>query len=141
MAAGGWQTAAAALAILTPLVVVPLTVITFHLRGLREHQLGRYADFARKLEVLETTVRHLNEELSAVQRNYTTKEEWLREVMWARGRIETLSDSMTRVEIELEPRAAPLATAEGTARTVSQIGQRLEGVNGAAVADTGRGKE
>ena len=144
MAVSGWETAAAALAILTPLVAVPLTVITFYLKGLREQQAGRYADLAQRVEVLGATMRQLGEEVSGVQRNYTTKEEWLREGMWARGRIEKLRASMTRVETELDGLTTLLATAERTARTVSLIGERpgaADDVDGAGTGEGRRGKE
>lgn len=86
------------LAILTPLVAVPLTVITFYLRSLREHQMARHADFARRFDLAEAAVAELRKTLGEFERDYTTKEEWLRECMLARRTLEQLSETTVRIE-------------------------------------------
>ena len=121
----GWEMTAVLLAILTPLVGVPLTVITFYLKGLREHQVGRFSDLSQRVEVLEASVRRVGDEVAAMQRDYATKEEWLRESMWARGQIERLSVSMTRAETELDRMDALMASVERTGRLVASIGERV----------------
>lgn len=86
------------LAILTPLVAVPLTVITFYLRSLREHQLSRHADFARRFDLAEAALAELRKTLGEFERDYTTKEEWLRECMLARRTLEQLRETTVRIE-------------------------------------------
>jgi hypothetical protein len=86
------------LAILTPLVAVPLTVITFYLRSLREHQLSRHADLAHRFDLAEAAVAELRKTLVEFERDYTTKEEWLRECMLARRTLEQLSETTVRIE-------------------------------------------
>ena len=44
------------LAVLTPLVAIPLTVITFYLRSLREHLLTSHVELARRTERTESRV-------------------------------------------------------------------------------------
>ena len=44
------------LAVLTPLVAVPLTVITFYLRSLREHQVTWHSELVRRFETVEASV-------------------------------------------------------------------------------------
>ncbi len=97
-----WPTAAALVAVSAPLVAVPLTVVTFHLRTLREHQTSRQNELARRLEVLEGTVGGAQQTLVEMQRDYTTKEEWLRESMAARHQLEKLLAAVTRLETEID---------------------------------------
>ncbi len=47
------QTAGPLLTVLTPLVAVPLTMITFYLRSLREQQSERQASLSRRLDSLD----------------------------------------------------------------------------------------
>jgi hypothetical protein len=86
------------LTILTPLVAVPLTVITFYLRSLREHQVSRHADLARRVEVAESNLSELRQMLAEFERDYTTKEEWLRECMLARRSLEHLHEAAVRMD-------------------------------------------
>jgi len=119
---GGWEHAAILLAVLAPLAGVPLTVIVFYLKGLSEQQRSRSADFAARLAVLDSAVERLRAAVCALRRDYATKEEWLRECMWARGQVERMSGMLIRVEVEL----AQLAAALGTARQeIESTGTRL----------------
>jgi hypothetical protein len=86
------------LTILTPLVAVPLTVITFYLRSLREHQVSRHADLARRVEAAESNLSELRRMLAEFERDYTTKEEWLRECMLARRSLEHLNEAAVRTD-------------------------------------------
>ncbi len=90
------------LTILTPLVAVPLTVITFYLRSLREHQISRHADLARRVETSETALAELRRTLVDFERDYTTKEEWLRECMLARRSLEQLNEAAVRMETTVQ---------------------------------------
>jgi len=85
--------------ILTPLVAVPLTVITFYLRSLREHQLSRYAELARRIEQVEGGRADMLGQIKNFERDYATKEEWLRECMHARSRLDQLADGALRMEM------------------------------------------
>jgi len=69
------ESAGTLLAVLTPLVAVPLTVITFYLRSLREHQLTWHSDLLRRIEAAETVTSELRERLSDFERDYTSKQE------------------------------------------------------------------
>ncbi len=97
-----WTSVAAALAILVPLVAVPLTVITFYLKGLRDQQTDRYGDLAHRVALADAARQRLHDDLVDLRRDYTTKEEWLRESMWARGQIEKLRAAASRTEALLE---------------------------------------
>ena len=92
------ESTAALLAVFTPLVVVPLTVITFYLRSIHERQLEGQEDFTRRVNAVESTVADLRGMLREFERDYTTKEEWLRECMQARRVHERLSAVTVRVE-------------------------------------------
>ena len=89
------------LAVLTPLVVVPLTVITFYLRALRDHQISRHAELVRRMESVEASAGDIRKTLSELERDYTTKEEWLRECMYARRALGQLSEAAVRMETTL----------------------------------------
>ncbi len=127
-----FETAATVIAVLAPLVGVPLTVITFYLRGLREQQVGRLADLSQRVDLLEASVNRLAGDLTDIRRDYATKEEWLRESMWARGQIEKLCQSMARAETELDGMAALATTVERTVRRAGALPQRpaQNGANG-----------
>jgi hypothetical protein len=92
----------------------------FHLRGSREHQSARYADLTRRADMLEASVRRLSDDHTAFQRDYTTKEEWLRECMWSRGRIDQLSALATRVELAMERVSAARAPGDGMPVTAGE---------------------
>lgn len=85
-----WESAQVLVAALAPLVAVPLGVITFYLRSLHEYQIHRHAELVRRFELMEKQSSDLARALSGFEREYTTKEEWLRECMYARGRMERL---------------------------------------------------
>jgi len=106
------------LTVLTPLVAVPLTVITFYLRSLREHQVTWHAESIRRIEANEIGLRDLRKSMSEFERDYTGKEEWLRESIGARHQIEQLKEAVIRMESALEarferetPRAVPMDAA------------------------------
>jgi hypothetical protein len=102
-----WTTAAIFVAVLAPLVGVPLTVFTFHLKSLREQQLLRLTALDRRLDLIGGAVRRLREELNSLRRDAATKEEWLRESLWARSEIERLVVALARVETACLPGVAP----------------------------------
>jgi hypothetical protein len=126
----GWSGIAALLGVLTPLIGVPLAVITFYLKGLREQQSASRADLEARHHLLDDGLRLVREELAVLRRDYATKEEWLRESMWARARIERLASAATRCAVELERLAAAPVTAERAARAVAAWEQRISEKSG-----------
>jgi len=85
--------------VMAPLVAVPLTLITFYLRSMREDQLTRYSELLQRTRMNEATIAELMQRLRDFERNYTTKEEWLRETMRTARTIEQLG----RAAIRLRP--------------------------------------
>ncbi len=120
------------LTVLTPLVAVPLTMITFYLRSLREHQISWHAELVRRVECLGASVDELRKTLGEFERDYTTKEEWLRECMLARATLERLKEAAVRMEATLQgPPAAvspsPLRSGDTRERHTAGPGaQRIE---------------
>lgn len=96
------ESAGPLLTVLTPLVAVPLTVITFYLRSLREHQVSWHADLVRRVESVEASVATVREAVAEFERDYTTKEEWLRECMMARRTLEQLCETTVRIETTMQ---------------------------------------
>lgn len=88
------------LTVLTPLVAVPLTVITFYLRSLRDQQVSWHGELVHRMESVEATVGDLRRTIDEFERDYATKEEWLRECMLARRTLEQLGGSMARLSAE-----------------------------------------
>ena len=115
---------AAGLAVVAPLVGVPLTVMTFYLKGLREQQAGRFSDLSDRVNAGADGLRRLVDDVALMQRDYTTKEEWLRETLWARGRIEALSVALMRVETEVEGQSGLTLVSERTHRLVAELAKR-----------------
>lgn len=90
------------LAVLTPMVGVPMTLITFYLRSMRDQQTSWQSDFGKKVDGLSDVVVELRRDLAQVERDFTTKEEWLRECMHGRRQLESLIQSVTRLEGKVE---------------------------------------
>jgi hypothetical protein len=109
------------LSVVTPLVAVPLTMITFYLRSLREHQVSRHADLARKVDALDTAMAALRQSMTDFERDYTTKEEWLRECMWARSTLLQLSEKAIRLETKMQHHATGSAPESTSASTPSRM--------------------
>ena len=122
------ESAGTFLTILTPLVAVPLTVITFYLRSLREHQVSWHADLIRRVESLELSSTELRRALADVERDYTSKEEWLRECTIARGTFEQLKESTVRMETRMQDGYAGTVSAECARCAPSLSVPRDEGI-------------
>src|SRR3972149_6907879 len=93
-----WELGGAFLTVLTPLVAVPLTVITFYLRSIREHQIAWHTQWVRRLEAAEASTMELRRTVGEFERDYATKEEWVRECMHARRKLEQLSETVVRLQ-------------------------------------------
>ncbi len=98
VAAVSWSEASVALGVLTPLIIVPLGVITFYLRGLREQQRAGQADLNRRIERLDEAQRTMAGQLIEFEREFTVKEDWLRESMLARRNLERLTEAFARLQ-------------------------------------------
>jgi len=97
-----WEQLALLVGVLSPLVGVPLMVISLYLKEIREHQSATMEDMAHRIETMENSIRDLLKSTADFEREYATKEEWVRESMLARQRLEKLTEMMTRIETELE---------------------------------------
>ncbi|MEE9296609.1 MAG: hypothetical protein V3W34_16820, partial [Phycisphaerae bacterium] len=60
----------ALLAILTPILIVPLGVITFCLRALRDQQSSIRSDLTRRIEGNEGDLHRLNERVGSFERDF-----------------------------------------------------------------------
>jgi hypothetical protein len=89
------------LSVVAPLVTAPLAALTFYLRSLREHQVQRHQEVVRRLESTESSLIELRREIAQFEREYTTKEEWLREYLHTRRLVEQLTTASTRIETNL----------------------------------------
>ncbi len=117
--AGLLESTGVLLTVLTPLVAVPLTIITFYLRSLREHQVTWHEAMVRRVEQLEGVVRDLRKLLTEFERDYTTKEEWLRECMHGRRVLEQLMEATVRIETTMHavlPSVEPASNRDKAAR-------------------------
>ena len=114
-AAMAWADASTMLAIVTGLVLVPLTVITFYLRALLMQQAAARTDFNGRFEHVEAAIRRLSRRVAEHERGLTSKEDWLRESMLARRNIERLTEAFARIEASLDVmlHRAPRATGAG----------------------------
>jgi len=97
-----WDAARTVLAVIAPLVAIPLTVTTFYLRSLREHQITWHGELVRRFEGLENSTAQLRQTVGHFERDYTTKEEWLRECMMARRTLENLSKTAVKLETSMD---------------------------------------
>lgn len=88
--------------ILSPLVGIPLVMITLYLRAIREHQTTAMSSVSHRIELIEVAIRDLLRATADLDREYATKEEWVRESMVARQKLEQLTEMITRIQVELE---------------------------------------
>ena len=99
-----WEQVAVLVGVLSPLVAVPLMVITLYLRAIREHQTTTMAEMTHRIETMESSIRDLLRSTAEFEREYTTKEEWVRESMIARQGLERLTEMVARIEADLANR-------------------------------------
>lgn len=103
---GYMQSVSTLLSVLTPLVLVPLTVIMFYLRSMREHQLSWHAALVRRVDAIEDAVAEVRRSIKELEHEYTTKEEWLRECMHTRRLLERVADRARHMDAaDREPTA------------------------------------
>ncbi len=98
----GWESTGVLVSVLAPMVGVPLGAITLYLRAIREHQTTATAQLTHRIEAMESSIRDLLRRLAEFEREYTTKEEWVRESMLARQKLERLTEMISRMQAELE---------------------------------------
>ncbi|UCD29607.1 MAG: hypothetical protein JSV03_03755 [Planctomycetota bacterium] len=116
--------------VLSPLVGVPLIVISLYLRAIREHQTTTMAEMTHRIETMECSMRDLLKSKADFEREYTTKEEWVRESMLARQRLERLTEMITRIETELENGQLLAAELSRATTAMIEIVKQLSGQQG-----------
>ena len=97
-----WVIMASVVAVLAPLVGVPLGIITLYLRSIRDQQTTKHYEMLQRIECLETSIRGLSQIVNTFERDYTTKEEWLRESMHARRQLERLTEMVGKLQVSVE---------------------------------------
>ena len=102
MGALSWEVVATIIGAMSMLVGIPLTVIVFYLRAIREDQRVLQASLALRVDKIEAQCDSVEKTLERAERRYTTKEEWIRETMLARTQLGRLSELMARLQAELE---------------------------------------
>ena len=123
----GWDFVGALLAVLTPLVGVPLTAITFYLRALREQQAGKLVELVQRIDRLDELTDTLRQRINEVERDCTTKEEWIRESMLARGERQWLSEAVVGLQTEMRTTDGGLgARVDRAAQATLAASERLE---------------
>jgi len=90
------------LALLAPLFGVPLTVITFYLRSIRDQHAAWRGECMRRMKAVESVAGRLERTVAGFQREFATKEEWLRESLQARDDLRRLTEAVVRVETQFE---------------------------------------
>ena len=124
-----WDQAALMVGVLSPLVGAPLVVITLYLRAIREHQTSTMAEINHRIQTIEAAIHDLLKSTADLDREYATKEEWVRESMVTRQRLDKVTEVMTRIEAELENGHCVAAEigriATALAAAVERMGDRI----------------
>jgi hypothetical protein len=139
MTALNWELIATMIGALSMLVGIPLSAIVMYLRAIREEQRMLQVTLARRVERIEAECQRVELSVEHVQRNYTTKEEWVRETMLARNQLERLTELMARLQAELES-SRGLATqfvraTHAIIELTERLGQRLAEMPGHGAVD------
>lgn len=116
-----WQIAAGIVALVTSIVGLPLGVLVFFIRYTRRGEAECLTQAHRRLDQVESGLRRLWEETANVRRDGVTKEEWVRESMWTRNRMESMNQALVRLEMYSEQAATLSVTAERIERSVGQL--------------------
>jgi len=122
-----WEQAGLVVGVLSPLVGAPLIVITLYLRAIREHQTATMTEINHRIQTIETAIHDLLKSTADFEREYATKEEWVRESMVARQRLEKLTEMVTRIQTELENGNGIAAEIGRMATAMTQMAERLLG--------------
>lgn len=129
-----WEQIGVLVSVLSPLVGVPLAVITLYLRAIREHQTHTTAEITHRIQTIEAAMHDLLKGVAEFEREYATKEEWVRESMFTRQRLDKLTEMMTRVQTELETGHGVAAQMGRIAGAIMEAIRRLSPIT-AAIAD------
>lgn len=122
-----WEYLGGLLVVLTPLVGIPLTAITFYLRALREQHTGKLSELAQRADRLDEQADTLNRRINEVERDCTTKEEWVRESMLARGERQWLTEAVVSLQAETQAADGGLAgRIDRATRATLAASERLE---------------
>jgi len=119
-----WEQTAVLVGVLSPLVGTPLAMITLYLRAIRDQQANGMGELARRIQTMESSIHELVRSTADFEREYTTKEEWVRESMYARQRLERLTELATRIQVELE-------NGNGVAAEIGRMAAAMTDVAGA----------
>jgi hypothetical protein len=95
-----YATLTSLVAVLAPLVAAPMGLVVLYLKAVHDGLTERCHELSRQLEGCAERLLRLSDELSAVQRNYTTKEEWLRESLLTRQTLERIRELLARLNGE-----------------------------------------
>jgi hypothetical protein len=127
----GWEQTAVIVGVLSPLVGVPLGVIGLYLKAIRDHQTTAMAELTHRIEAMETSMRDLLRRSADFEREYATKEEWVRESMLARQQLERLTEMIARIQAELETgQSLSMEIGRATATLVTAIKENGSAVKG-----------
>lgn len=123
-----WEQIAVVVGTLSPLVGVPLVMITLYLRAIREHQTHAMAGVSHRIETIEVAIRDLLRATADLDREFATKEEWVRESMLARQGLERLTEMVTRIQTELENGQSLAAELGRMTASIVELAGRVAGV-------------
>ncbi len=97
-----WPMIGSLATILSALVGLPLTVMVFYLRAMREDQRVSAAEWQRRAERLEADGRRLGAAIQALARTATPRREWRREQAAIRRELGRLTRVLVRLRSELD---------------------------------------
>jgi DNA repair exonuclease SbcCD ATPase subunit len=80
-----------------------------------------------RIENVEQSIRDLSRGLKEIERDYTTREEWLRESMHARQQLERLTEMTAKVQTQIEDNGAMAAELARACRAIADAAGALMG--------------
>ncbi|HOW72644.1 MAG TPA: hypothetical protein PKY77_18750 [Phycisphaerae bacterium] len=135
-----WEQTAVLVGILSPLVGTPLAMITLYLRAIRDQQASGISMLTRRIQTMESAIHELVRSAADFEREYTTKEEWVRESMYARQRLERLTELATRIQVELENGHGVAAQIGRMAAAMTDVAAACRQMTGVEVESEGSGE-
>ena len=120
-----WEQAGLVVGVLSPLVGAPLVVISLYLRAIREQQTTAMAEINHRVQTIEVAIHDLIKATANFEREYATKEEWVREAMVTRQRLDKVTEMITRIQTELENGHGVAAEMGRIATAMTQLIERI----------------
>lgn len=120
-----WDQMAVLIGVVVAVVGGPLSAMVFYLKGIRDSQTQLRNDIEANIDEIKKDQAALERRIGYVERDFTTREEFVREIGLARRQQEKMTDIMIAVQGKLETQSNLTAQLTAMGREAIQSVERL----------------